>query len=319
MIASFVNLKKTFYPPLFYWLMVKGNIFALLEYNCANTQTQTVFMRPIVVTAYAMECWNALEQPNVVDKVRAAYEKLRKTGKPAVSIVIPAYNEEKNIVQTLYSLCHNVTDKAVEIVVVNNNSRDNTEALVKSTGVRCILETKQGITAARNAGLANAEGTIILNADADSIYPKDWVAEMTKPLFAETGVALVYGRFGFIPTGNTGRLTYFFYESFAELIRFINKYAKDEAVNVYGFNSGFRREDGIRVDGYNHPPGSNEDGWLALKLRDKGFGKLRAITNSKALVWTSDRRIAMDGGLWKAVFTRIKRIIFRQGTNRTDL
>lgn len=276
-------------------------------------------MRPISVTAYANECWNALDKPNVVALISDAYKKLRKEGTPDISIVIPAYNEEKNILQTLYSLCNNSSERAVEIIVVNNNSKDKTEELVKSTGVGCILETKQGITAARNAGLASAKGTYILNADADSIYPKDWVAEMTNPFYADPNVAMVYGRFSFIPVGSTGRGVYLFYEYAADLMRFVNKNVKDEAVNVYGFNSGFKRENGLAVDGFNHPVGANEDGWLAVKLRDGGYGKLYGVTSTKALVWTSDRRIQSDGGLFKAIGTRVKRVIFRQGTNRTDL
>ena len=276
-------------------------------------------MRPIAVTAYAKDCWNALDKPNVIELIAEAYKKLRKQGEPDISIVMPAYNEEKNILQTLYSLCHNITDKAVEIIVVNNNSKDKTEQLVKSTGVGCILETRQGITSARNAGLAVAKGTYILNADADSIYPKDWVTEMSKPFYTDPKVAMVYGRFAFIPIGSTGRLVYFFYEYAADFMRLVNKNFKDEAVNVYGFNSGFKRVNGLAVDGFNHPVGANEDGWLALKLRDGGYGKLYGVTNIKALVWTSDRRIQSDGGLIKAIATRIKRVVFRQGTNRTDL
>jgi hypothetical protein len=61
------------------------------------------------------------------------------------------------------------------------------------------------------------------------------------------------------------------------------------------------------VDGFTHPPGTNEDGWLGLKLREKGFGKLHYVTT--APVWTTDRRIQIDGGLWKAVWKRVKRNI----------
>lgn len=278
-------------------------------------------MRPIAIPAYILQSLKSKESSaEKMDAIRIAYSNLSKGLLPEVSIVIPAYNEEENILQTLYSLCNNFSSKPVEIIVVNNNSTDNTESLVLSTGVRCVREMKQGITAARNAGLAQANGKYILNADADTIYPVDWVEEMIKPFENKKNVAVVYGRFSFIPIAKTGRLTYFFYEYFADWIRWINKHSKDEAVNVYGFNSGFKREEGLQVEGFDHPPGTNEDGYLALKLREKGFGDLFYVRNIKALVWTTDRRIQLDGGFGKAVWNRVMQFIFRkQGAERTDL
>ena len=266
-------------------------------------------MRPIAIPSYISQLWNAKnsrEQNTAL--VRQQYSRLYK-GAPEVSVVIPAYNEEDNILRTLLSLTNNETVRSVEIIVVNNNSKDNTEALVNTTGIKCILETKQGITAARNAGLAVAQGKYILNADADSIYPPHWVEEMIKPL-EQNDTSITYGRFAFIPTGRTSRFSYYWYEQMAEAIRWVNKNFREEAVNVYGFNSGFRREHGISVNGFDHPPGANEDGWLAVKLRNKGYGKLHCVTAPKAMVWTADRRIEMDGGLWKALFMRFKRILF---------
>jgi glycosyltransferase involved in cell wall biosynthesis len=241
-----------------------------------------------------------------INIIKDNYGRLLKSN-PDVSIVIPAYNEEKNILPTLQSLAANHTNWSVEIIVVNNNSSDRTEALVRATGVACINEPVQGITKARNTGLANAKGKFILNADADTIYPEKWIEKMVKPLAENSGVCITYGRFAFIPTGPTPRFTYFFYEYITDAIRYSNKYFKEEAVNVYGFNSGFRKEQGLQVSGFDHPPGSNEDGYLALKLRDKGFGKMCYVTDVKALVWTTDRRIQIDGGLFKAVAKRVKR------------
>ncbi|MCJ8211266.1 glycosyltransferase [Mucilaginibacter sp. RS28] len=262
-------------------------------------------MRPLRIPAHISHYINDAISP---EEVKQAYQKLRKSGPAEVTVSIPAYNEETTIVQTLASLCNNETSRAVEILVVNNNSKDKTEELVLACGVNCVRETTQGITVSRNTGLANATGKYILNADADTIYPKDWIEEMVKPLANSDTVAITYGRFSFIPVGSTGRFTYFFYEYFADFTRLYNKYFKNEAVNVYGFNSGFRREQGLQVDSFNHPPGTNEDGYLALKLRDKGFGKLYRVTSPKAIVWTTDRRIQIDGGLWKATAKRFKRV-----------
>lgn len=267
-------------------------------------------MRPVNIPPYILELYQTDPKSETVAlRIQSAYKNLRKSGDPAVSIVMPAYNEEENILQTLLSLSNNITQWAVEIIVVNNNSKDRTEALVKSAGIPCITETIQGITVARNAGLAAATGTYVLNADADTIYPKDWIEQMIKPLASGNKVAAVYGRFSFIPIAGTPRLTYFFYEYFADLSRWINKTFREEAMNAYGFNSGFRREQGLSVDGFNHPPGTNEDGWLALKLRERGYGKLHYVTAISALVWTTDRRIQIDGGLTKGTIKRFKRLI----------
>jgi glycosyltransferase involved in cell wall biosynthesis len=268
-------------------------------------------MRPIAIPPDIRKLWesNAIPQKDTIALIQSSYKALQK-GATEVSVVIPAYNEEKNILRTLLSLSSNTTDRPVEIIVVNNNSTDNTESLVKATGINCIIETKQGITAARNAGLGIAKGKYVLNADADSIYPADWIDAMVSPLINNDSVSITYGRFAFIPTGSTTRFSYFFYERMADAMRWVNKKFREEAVNVYGFNSGFRREQGIAVDGYDHPPGTNEDGWLAVKLRDNGFGKLHCVNDTKAMVWTADRRIEMDGGLWKALLLRFKRVLF---------
>ncbi len=266
-------------------------------------------MRPIAIPPYIKQLYKLNPFDEVaIEKVKLLYKDLQ-NGQPLISIVIPAYNEEENIVQTLLSLCNNKTKWSFEIIIVNNNSIDRTEELVISSGIKCVLETKQGITIARNTGLANAKGKYILNADADTIYPIDWIEQMASPLINNDTIAAVYGRFSFIPIGKTGRFVYFFYEYMADLMRWVNKTFRDEAMNAYGFNSGFRKEQGVAVDGFNHPPGTNEDGWMALKLREKGFGKLHYVTNISALVWTTDRRIQIDGGLWKGTIKRIKRMI----------
>lgn len=270
-------------------------------------------MRLVSIPKHIQSCWqSSLTTPQKIDSIKANYGHLLK-GLPEVSIVIPAYNEEANILQTLLSLSSNITHYSVEIIVVNNNSKDATEQLVTASGVICVNEIKPGITAARTAGLMAARGKYILNADADTIYPQDWVELMASPL-ESNDIALTYGRFAFIPIGSTSRVSYVFYEYITDVLRLIKKYTKDEAVNVYGFNSGYKREQGLSVDAYQHPAGSNEDGYLALKLRNKGFGKLYLVTNIKAMVWTTDRRIQTDGGFVKATGQRIKKLLWPSKT-----
>ena len=237
------------------------------------------------------------------------YQKI-KHEQPEISIVMPAYNEAANIVPALTSLCCNITNKKVEIIVVNNKSIDDTEKLVLKCGVTCILETEQGIAPARTAGLKAAKGKYVLNADADTIYPKDWIDLIVQPLIDSEKICMTYGRFSFIPTGSTGRSTYFIYEHLADFTRWINKYVKDEAANVYGFTSAIRKEQALAGNGFEQPPGTVEDGYMALKLRNSGFGKFFNVTDKRAIVWTTDRRIQLDGGLAKGTWRRIKRVFF---------
>ncbi len=265
-------------------------------------------MRPISIPKNITKFIDHSNKSEMTKNAAKAYQAISGLH-PEVSIVIPAYNEEKNIIGTLASLCNNKVNRKIEIVVVNNNSADNTESLARTCGVDCINEFKQGIVHARNAGLHYARGKYILNADADTIYPENWIELMIKPLIESPKTALTYGTFSLIPTVGTNRLIYFFYEYLADISRSYDKYFKDESVNVYGFNSGFRRQEGLNVDGYNHPEGTNEDGWFALKVRKKGYGDLHFVNDKRALVWTTDRRIQIDGGIIKGSVKRIKRVL----------
>ncbi len=276
-------------------------------------------MRNIATPLYINKNYNSKEtELDLCFKIHSKYSKFQNTN-PEVSIVIPAFNEEKNILKTLNTLVNNKTNFNVEIIVVNNNSIDRTEEIVKKAGIICILEKNPGITAARNAGLNTAKGKYILNADADTIYPIDWIEEMISPMEKNKDIAVVYGNFSFIPTTGTPRWIYFFYEYLSDILRWLNKTFKDEAVNVYGFNSGFKKDQGLAVKGFEHPQGTNEDGWLALKLRENKFGTLYHVKKTNAIVWTVDRRIQMDGGLLKGIIKRIKRLFGFSTEARTDL
>ena len=241
---------------------------------------------------------------HTIPAIAANFERL-KSDTPLISIIIPAYNEEENILKTLYSLSLTSSKYSIEVIVVNNNSADATEQLATACNVTCVNELKQGITNARNGGLAIAKGTYIINADADTIYPETWIDDMVNPLISDSSICLTYGKFSFIPIAKTPRLVYFFYEYISDVNRKICQLYKEEALNVYGFNSACRRLECLSVDGFNHPAGTNEDGWLAIKLREKGYGKLHWVTFNRSIVWTTDRRIQIDGGLYKATYDRL--------------
>src|SRR5687768_12833023 len=78
----------------------------------------------------------------IEDLSESIFEEIRnnltnfRSDQPLVSIVIPAFNEELSIIRTLHSLSMNKTTFPVEIVVVNNNSSDRTQAVLDKLNVR---------------------------------------------------------------------------------------------------------------------------------------------------------------------------------------
>jgi len=98
-----------------------------------------------------------------------------------ISIVVPAYNEEKYIGDCLQSIAANRTDDILEIIVIDNASTDATAATAERfPGVRVMREPQKGLTRARQHGLMEAKGDLIAYLDADTRMPPGWVARVEK-------------------------------------------------------------------------------------------------------------------------------------------
>ncbi len=96
------------------------------------------------------------------------------------SIVIPAYNEEKMIASCIQHAQKQVCDFEYEIIVVDNNSTDNTSRIAQDFGVRVIEEQTQGVGAARQMGTKEAQGIYITHIDADTHVPQDYLSDVYK-------------------------------------------------------------------------------------------------------------------------------------------
>ncbi len=96
-----------------------------------------------------------------------------------ISVVIPAYNEERRIAYCLKSV-FNQTVKPFEVIVVDNNSTDKTAEIAREAGAKVIKEVRQGATFARNRGFDEAAGEVIARTDADTIVPRNWIETFNK-------------------------------------------------------------------------------------------------------------------------------------------
>lgn len=263
--------------------------------------------RPLKVPTYIQDQQHDADWfLNHVNDIRENLKRFR-PDKPDVSVIIPAYNEEESILRTLSSMAKTISELKVEILVINNNSNDKTQGLLEMVGVNHFIEYKQGVKHARNAGLELAKGKIIMNADADSVYSPYWVDMLSGPLLKDEKVACAYGRFAFLPDLSAARVPYFLYETMGDIFKGVIQRNKEEAMYAYGCSTAYRKLHGLAVGGYEHPPGANEDGYLALKLKNK-FGKLQKVSHNDSLVWTSDRRLMEQGGLFKAFTSRLRSI-----------
>lgn len=101
-----------------------------------------------------------------------------------VSVIVSTYNRVKLLRTCLQSLDRQTADKHLyEVIVVNNNSNDNTQPITKSFiknrhSFRLVSETKQGLSHAKNRGWKEAKGKYVAYIDDDAIAQTDWVEQI---------------------------------------------------------------------------------------------------------------------------------------------
>ena len=94
------------------------------------------------------------------------------------SFIIPTFNEENCIRENIRAIKDNFPDYPCEIIVVDNGSTDLTAQIVQSENVHLVKRSKGTIASARNAGVLESEGQILVFLDADVLLTKVWQNEM---------------------------------------------------------------------------------------------------------------------------------------------
>ena len=121
--------------------------------------------------------------------------------KPEISVVICTYNRAALLTQALRSLfAQKPEGLPYEIVVIDNNSADETPQVVESltaespVPLRYFRETRQGNAYARNAGVDQSAGAIVAYLDDDEVADENWVAVMKEAFEREPELSFVGGR-----------------------------------------------------------------------------------------------------------------------------
>lgn len=122
--------------------------------------------------------------------------------KHIVSIIIPLYNNSKQLVACLNSI-KKQTFQDFEIIIVNDGSTDIThEQLIEMVNgqmshVKCLYQPNQGAPIARNNGFKQSTGQYVLFCDADLVMKPDMLEKMVKVLDANPNISYVYSSFKF--------------------------------------------------------------------------------------------------------------------------
>ncbi len=190
--------------------------------------------------------------------------------RPKISVVIPARNEAAKIEQCLKAV-FSQSLKPYEVIIVDGHSTDETVGKARNFLVKIFYEGAQSIACARQIGTERAKGEYIAFTDADCIPDKEWLRNLIKEF--DTGIIGVGGA-----TKNTGDSLWeksinlsmgtFLGGAKTPQGRFFKN--KRFLRSIGGFNSVYRKQDILKVGGFNIKLPGGEDLELNKKLYKKG-------------------------------------------------
>lgn len=192
---------------------------------------------------------------------------------PTLSLVIPAYNEEEYLPGTLENVARAVDEYEregrgeVEIVVVDNNSSDDTALVAGAAGARVVFEPRNQIAAARNAGARAARGEVLAFLDADD--------HISPNLLCLVHEAMASGRF---IGGGVAKILRDRRSPLANRLEKINDFSR----RLTGVSAGLiftSRRTFDRLGGFDESYYAAEEGRFIFDLRSLGRGEGKRFRN----------------------------------------
>lgn len=239
---------------------------------------------------------------DIIDGTRERLAALQ-SEEPLASIVIIAYNEETHLQACLWALSEIQCKYPVEIIGVDNDSKDRTAEIYKQSGIPYYTEYQHSCGYARRCGLQHARGRFYFDVDSDTLYPPHYYELMLEQLL-RPGVSCVSATWSYFPDTNHSKLGLRMFELVRDLFLWIQHFKRPElSVRglVFAYNADYGRKEPYRVDIIR-----GEDGSMALGL--KKYGKIvfvydrrcRAVTgygtlSNESLLKSFGKRIVVQG------------------------
>lgn len=226
-----------------------------------------------------------------------------------ISIIIPAFNEEKNLPACLDSIVKvDYPEELMEIIVVDNGSTDRTRAIAHQYNVKLFRDDSKNVSGLRNLGVATSTGTIIAFIDADCVASQDWLTNAA--VYFDDPKIAAWGAPPAVPANGTWvQKTWHVVRSKGNNVAEVDWL---ESMNLF-----VRKKQFLEIGGFNESLMTCED--VDLSYRLKKFGKI--LSDSTIQVVHHGEAATMRQFIQKEVWRGIGNIrgIFSHGVTLNEL
>jgi cellulose synthase/poly-beta-1,6-N-acetylglucosamine synthase-like glycosyltransferase len=208
-----------------------------------------------------------------------------------ISVVIPAYNEEKRIGRSLSALTSQTVPREMyEIIVVDGGSQDQTRDIAADYADRVFIQESERVAGARNDGFNRSRYDLVATTDADSVVAPNWVESVIRS-FSDPEVVLSFGPVTSIDETPENR-------RYSLLFNGLMRFGAMTGLYYYtlGCNTAFRKEPLKKVGMYRILD-AGEDLEIAVRMRKMG-----------KIEFAPDMRVGFDFrrydqfGFWKTIY-----------------
>ena len=235
----------------------------------------------------------------VIDGTRVRLAALQSES-PVASIVVIGYNEEKHLQACLWAISEIKCKYPVEIIGVDNDSKDRTAEIFEKSGLPYFTEYQHSCGYARRCGLRHSRGKYYFDVDSDTLYPPKYYELMLEQLM-KPGVVAVSATWSYFPDENHGKLGLKLFEMARDLFLWVQHFKRPE-LSVRGLVFAYDAELGKREE-YRVDIIRGEDGSMALYL--KKYGKIRFVHDSRCRAVTGYGTIGQQS-LWQSFVNHVK-------------